>query len=464
MDIRFTPHNTHKDGIKAFDERDPQLRVLASLPLVHHPALLDKLPRENPGIYTLGGGRQIGKTTLLKQWMKLLISCGTPASNISFFTGELIDDHHALVRLLDEELSEMRSDSVRYLIIDEISYIQGWDRGIKYLADAGLLEDTILMISGSDLSFLKETRMHFPGRRGKAEQTDFHLYPLSFYEFLKLKNSIPDIRAVLRSSELSMEILFALLSEFEQYLLHGGYLTAINDVAQTGTINASTLSVYHEWIRGDVLKRGKQENYLREILHSAIRRFGSQLTWNALSKELSIDHPKTVSDYFELLVSMDAVFIQSALREDVLGPAPKKAKKIAFTDPFIYHSIFYWLNPSKRPFEEQIKPSVMDPALSGRLTEACVAVHFSRLYPTFYVKAEGEVDIAYVHNDRFFPIEVKWTGQLRPKDLKQIRKYSNGVIWSRSQTVKSIGGVPVEFLPLALARLAAGGRRRTVAG
>jgi hypothetical protein len=36
-----------------------------------------------------------------------------------------------------------------------------------------------------------------------------------------------------------------------------------------------------------------------------------------------------------LLESMDAVFVQSAIREDKLAAAPKKARKVLFADPFI---------------------------------------------------------------------------------------------------------------------------------
>ena len=69
---------------------------------------------------------------------------------------------------------------------------------------------------------------------------------------------------------------------------------------------------YSDWIRGDMIKHGKQEHYLREIIGAIIKRYGSQVTWNALSRDLSIDHPKTVADYVELL-AMDAAFIQAAL-------------------------------------------------------------------------------------------------------------------------------------------------------
>ena len=91
----------------------------------------------------------------------------------------------------------------------------------------------------------------------------------------------------------------------------------------------------------------KRENYLLEILGAIIKRYGSQLTWNALAGDLSIDHPKTVADY----------------------------------------------------------------------------------------------------------IEVKWTRQLRPKQLKQIVKYPNGRILTRSKVKGEIHGVSTEPLPLALLRL-----------
>ncbi len=100
-----------------------------------------------------------------------------------------------------------------------------------------------------------------------------------------------------------------------------------------GAIRVATLATYADWIRGDASKSGKSEHYLREILGAIVRRIGSQVTWNSLVKELSIDHPKTVADYMELLTSMDAVFIQPALIEDRLVGAPKKARKIMFADP-----------------------------------------------------------------------------------------------------------------------------------
>ncbi|MEW6218481.1 MAG: ATP-binding protein [Thermodesulfobacteriota bacterium] len=453
MDPRFLPHNSHRDGLAAFGDRDPQLRSLASLRLVHHSPLIRELPRRTPGIYSLGGGRQVGKTTVLKQWMAALLREGVPPASIVFLTGEIIDDHHTLVHILAGELAAMPGP-LNFVVLDEVTYIRGWDRAIKYLADSGALERTVLILTGSDLGFLRDLRVTLPGRRGPAATPDFHLYPLSFLEALRLDGLPPDPDALLPpEAEPDATVMGLLFAQFERYLIHGGYLTAMNDLASAGEIRPATLATYHEWVRGDMLKRGKREAYLREILGAIVHRYGTQVSWNALAQDLSIDHPRTVADYVEALATMDAVFIQPAILEDKLVAAPKKPKKIVFTDPFIFHAIRTWLTPTLAPYHDQILPAGADPHWCGRLAEACVATHLRRSFPTYHLKAEGEVDMAVVRDGRLCPIEVKWTGQIRPKDLRQIRKYPNGVIWGRVLQRRDLQGTPVLPLPLALARL-----------
>lgn len=456
MDARFSPHNIHLEDPGLFFNRDPHLKKLKKQLLVHRSYLLNKLPRHQPGIYTVGGGRQVGKTTLMKQWMADLLKSGVAPERIVYFTGELIDDQHSLVRLITETLEETPNTDLRYLLLDEITYIRQWDKGIKYLADAGMLENVVMVLTGSDLVIIKEARMRFPGRRGAADTVDFHLYPLSFFETVKLKSRFApgDLDQLINSGhEPAEQAIKKLYEEFDSYLIHGGFLTAINDMASHQCIPLHTFSTYSDWIRGDVLKRGKQEHYLREILDAIIRRYGSQVTWNALARDLSIDHPKTVADYTALLESMDAVIIQAALLEGKLTAAPKKARKLMFSDPFIFHAVKAWLDPSKDPYRQQVLPLISDPDWAARLVEACVVAHYRRYFPTYYIKAKGEVDIAYVDQDRFWPLEIKWTRQLRPKDLKQIVKYPNSRILSRSRQRGNIMGVPVELLPLTLLRL-----------
>jgi len=456
MDIRFSPHNTHLEDPKAFGSRDPHLQRLQQQPLVYRSPYLDLLPCSHPGIYTVSGGRQIGKTTLLKQWMGELLQSGIVPETIVYITGELIDDHHSLIRLLTEAINEMPGKDLCYILLDEVTYIRDWDKGVKYLADAGLLENTILILTGSDIVIIQEARMRFPGRRGVADIVDFHLYPLSFSDAVKLKKifSENELEQVIDSKyEPPASLIDILFEEFNFYLIHGGFLTAINDMARHQKILPSTFATYSDWIRGDMLKRGKQEHYLREILEAIIKRYGSQVTWNALAHDLSIDHPKTVADYLALLSSMDTAFIQSAIEENKLTASPKKARKLMFADPFIFHAISAWLKPGEDPYEQHVKPALSDTNWMARLTEACAVTHYRRHYPTYYIKAKGEIDIAYVDQNRFWPLEIKWTKQLRPKELKQISKYPNSRILTRSREKGLILGIPTQPLPLTLFRL-----------
>ena len=182
MDSRFIHHNSHLEGADSFELLDPNLRLLRKQLLVYQAPLLESLPFE-PGIFTVTGGRQVGKTTLLKQWMARLLATGSPPSTLIYLSGELIDDHHSLIRIINDILSDM--PDLRYLIVDEVTYIRHWDKAVKFLADSGQLDDVVLMLAGSDMLILGEARMRFPGRRGLADEVDFHLYPLSFADTVR---------------------------------------------------------------------------------------------------------------------------------------------------------------------------------------------------------------------------------------------------------------------------------------
>ncbi len=465
METIFALHNTHWDGLDTFLKVDPQLRTLARQPIVHEPRLLTELPRHRSGIYTLGGARQIGKTTLLKQWMARLLSEGIPAESIAYVTGELIDDHHRLVSLLQAQLANMPSRGPLFFILDEVTYIRGWERAVKYCADAGLLDRVVLMVTGSDLTIVREARALLPGRRGEADRVDYHLYPVDFASSAALTACLSEeeISTLTEGStsgidDLSEESWDRIERALELYLVHGGFLTAMNDLAANGRIRPATFTTYSDWIRGDALKRRKNESYLKEIVGAILRRTGSQVTWNALARDLSIDHPSTVADYVQLLADMDAVFIQPALKENVLTAAPKKARKVVPTDPFIGHAMRSWIQPVPDPFTEQVLPACNDSEGTSTLVEAVVVTHARRWFPTYYIKAEGEVDLALVDEGTFWPIEIKWRSQSRPKSLKQIRKYPNGIVAARCRRPHQLEGTPVLPLPVVLCQLSAGRR------
>lgn len=435
MDVRFLADNSHWESGHRFAEIDPHLSKLKNLSLIHSFPELNSLPTSGPGIYTLCGGYKVGKTTLLKQWIEKLIQANVEPKTIAFFSGKFIKDYHVLINLLQKYFETMTSTHP-VIIIDDVTDIHDWKKALKFFSENGKLQSIILMLASSNSAITKDLNLQFHAERQHAKM-DTHLYPLSFHDTVLLKHG----------ENIESSLLF---SEFEAYLLHGGYLNAIQDIASKGFIDESTIKAYGQWLIEETLKCGRHENFLREIIVAITRHYNEQVTWNSLAQELTIDHPKTIGDYFAFLESMDVAYIQYALLESELKAAPKKARKLMFIDPFIFHALHYWITPHKNNFLEQTRTTLENSQTVSKLVETCVIVELRKYFPTFYIKGEGEVDLAYIHDDRFWPIEITWSNQMRAKDLKQILKYPNGRILTKTERSGIIEHIRTESLPLAL--------------
>jgi uncharacterized protein len=441
MKEEFQIHNLFRESPDRFLKDDPHLRRAALQPFSYKSPLVDTPEFLKPGILMVTGGRQVGKTTCLKQFMAKVLQEGLiNPENMVFLAGELIRDDSELLREIMAERKDKRGWQI--IVIDEISYVKDWDKAVKFLADAGSLEEVTLILTGSDCAILRDAMKRFAGRRGSSAQVDFVFYPLSFPETVLIKN--PELSGLIEAcrAQEGNSVLPAyqahaqnLESLFEDYLLHGGYLTAMADMMRTGSIEASTYRTYSDWLRGDILKHNRQEKYLLELLRGVMKRYSTQISWGSLAKELSIEHHKTVSDYVCILEDMNALIVLEALAEHNLTAAPKKAKKLYFEDPFIFHAV-----------ERMLGKSEAD--CTSKLVETIAIAAFKRRYgKTYYIKGDkGEVDIAYVKGESFFPVEIKWTTQLRPEDLKQVMVYQNSLILGRQRCASQIAQVPC--LPL----------------
>ncbi|MFH1093593.1 MAG: ATP-binding protein [Candidatus Omnitrophota bacterium] len=444
MSEEFVIHNQFKESLSRYRQHDPHLKKIKGLPLVYHSPLLEESQLYNPGIYLITGGRQVGKTTFLKQFiLRLLEKRKVNPENILFLTGELIDTHHVLKRVIEE--FHNTKDSFQYLFIDEVNYIPDWDKSIKYLADCGIFEHMSIILTGSDNRIIQTAMKRFAGRRGMSAKVDFNFFPLSFKEFVCLKDKrlIQFCGRIIRTP-LTEEIADyerkhkKLNAYFFEYLLHGGYLPAITEYELNKTISQGVVNTYIQWIIGDILKCNKSENYLFEILRGIKETYNTQISWNSLGKRLSIEHHKTVADYCYLLESAHVLHIQEVLLEHKLTGAPKKNRKIYFRDPFIDHSVTNYLGP-RVPFVN-IEKSMVKNEFAAPYVEAVVVDHCKRCAPTYYMKgAKGEIDAALVQDKKIYPIEVKWTKQFRPVDIKQIQHYKKGIILTSDSKNKVLG-------------------------
>lgn len=223
-------HNLFWEGLERFKNEDPHLSLLKEMVFVHRSQWWDQIDWQEPGILILTGGRQIGKTTSTKLLIeKSLSEKRFQPKSVFYLPCDQILDHRHLNRILTLFFEQLPPQETSFLlIIDEVTFVKEWDRTIKALADEGRFRKGFLILTGSDGVILKEAASRFPGRRGRAEQVDFHLYPLTFREYVGLIQ--PES---LKEPERTLDDLFSRLAE---YLRCGGFLRAINDLHKEGTI------------------------------------------------------------------------------------------------------------------------------------------------------------------------------------------------------------------------------------
>ncbi len=135
MNPEFLIHLFRED-IERYLRDDPHLRRVHKQPVKYTSPLIDLPEWTRPGILMLTGGRQVGKTTCLKQFVaKIVQERRIEPDCVTFLVGELIRSGSELLRIVMDELKDRRGWTV--VVIDEIDYISNWDRAVKFLADAG---------------------------------------------------------------------------------------------------------------------------------------------------------------------------------------------------------------------------------------------------------------------------------------------------------------------------------------
>lgn len=425
----FFNHNRFRDSLSAFMQADPHLAALSALKIQFSPSWWKDIHWDEPGIYMLTGGRQIGKSTSCKLMIKHCLeqSC-FPPDHIFYFPCDEVFDAKELSQIV-RHFVESISGKKFLLIIDEVTYVKGWDRVIKALADEGYFREGLCFLTGSDTIILKEAAMRFPGRRGKAARVDFHLYPLSFAEYVQLIDP---------STEHDGQ---ALKMHFERYLQCGGYLRAINDLAEEGEVSASTFMTYEQWIRGDFLTRGKSEETLIAILNALLTVGVSQISYSALTQKIGLISKETLMDYCRLLERMDLLINLQAYDQNKKQGFPRKDRKFHFTDPFIYRTLKRWLK------REGVLNTVV---LDNTIVEACVAGHCHRLGKTFYFKGQGEIDVIWLHQNKVKALEVKWAEQIRPADLKMLKQFKDTQILTKREHQGEVNGIQSLPVPVFL--------------
>lgn len=138
----------------------------------------------NKLIKVLVGQRRVGKSYLLRQIAKRLIDEGTDPKNILYinkeFTGfDFITHYKDLEALLGIYTSRLKPEGKKYLFIDEIQNVEGWEHFVNSHSQ-DYVESFEIFVSGSNSKMLSgELATMLSGR-----YVNFEIFPFSFSEFV----------------------------------------------------------------------------------------------------------------------------------------------------------------------------------------------------------------------------------------------------------------------------------------
>lgn len=248
----------------------------------------------SPEAIVITGMRRVGKTTLLRYILdliesenKIFLDFENPA-NQKYFEEKNYD------KIL-ENLSIMGLNKKKqgYIFLDEIQFVKNIPSVVKYLADHYNLK---FFLSGSSSFYLR----NFFSESLSGRKYIFELYPLSFMEFLRLKNINfnPDI---LKSGALSASTFEFFDRYYSEYILFGGFPgVVLKDSAEEK--KAMLEDIFSSYFQLEVRQIGdfRKTNVVRDLMLLLLERTGLRLEIQKLSSELEVSR-ETIYNYISFL-------------------------------------------------------------------------------------------------------------------------------------------------------------------
>ncbi len=430
------------------------------------PRIMHAFDRKKDLVYSLRGPRQTGKTTMIKLLIKNLLNEGISPWNIMYYACDTVSGPKELIALIKnyfDNTKRQRNGNRCYLILDEISSVKNWQKGIKRLWDQGRLKNCTIIATGSHTVDLKRAAERLPGRRGDySDVLDKIMLPMKFSEFASLMDA--DLKKVIDANFLSeadrisafeqllrnempenLEKVYAHLPELDRclqdYMLTGGVPKAINQYMDAKMIGEDTYADQLNAVLGDLDTLNKSSSTFKQITRGIIKSVGQTSSWRSLKKDTDVATESTAAQYVTTLEDMFVVFVMYQYNTEKKEAVYRKEKKIHFQDPFYFNVLNSWISNAKS-FDASRK-FVENGENLGRLAEGIVANHMIRLAflrspkkhmfdhssHIYYWKHNGdEVDLIY--NDGLgaeIPIEVKFQNNISKRDL-------DGIINFKKQT------------------------------
>lgn len=317
------------------------------------------------------GARQVGKTTLLKQFMQeltdevLYLNCDE-AMTVSQLTNRNVRQLQMLI------------GSAKTVVIDEAQKVDNIGLTLKMIVDN--IPDVQVIATGSS-AFELRNRLNEPLTGRKYE---YRLYPISTNEIYRTDGYL-DVQRLMESR-----------------LIYGSY----PDILTHGTeahelLNSLTDSyLYKDILATDNLRKPE---LLDKLLKALAFQVGSEVSYNELSQTIGSD-PKTVERYIELLEKSFIIFRLNGLSRNLRNEL-KKAKKIYFYDNGVRNAVIQQFAPLD--MRNDIGALWENFFISERIKFNHYRQHFCNIY-FWRTKTQQEIDYIEESNGSFNVFEMKW--------------------------------------------------------
>jgi predicted AAA+ superfamily ATPase len=365
--------------------------------------------------------RRVGKTVMLYHLIQDLIENGINPQKIIFITIENPIYNNILLEqlfLYAKEATSLKDKDGWYIIFDEIQYYKNWEVELKSLVDS--YRNNKFIVSGSAAAALKFAS----DESGAGRFTDFLLPPLTFHEYITMKN----LEHIIKPTEINWRNvqttfytsinIVELNKHFIKYINFGGY----PEVIFSEKIQENPGRYIRQDIVDKVLLRDLPSLYgisdtreLNSLFTTIAYNTGEEFSLETLSRESQVNK-NTLKKYIEYLEA--AFLIKKVQRIDQAGKRFKRDHffKIYLTNPSLRSALF--------------SPITSEDDMIGRMVETAIfAQWIHRDWFSFWYSRwnGGEVDMVGL-NDKLKPnwaLEIKWSNRYfdNPYDLKSLLKF-----------------------------------------